>query len=65
MLKMSYTSHNTNEEVLKNVNERGLLLEKNIKMRMAQYFGHLVSKDKMQNHCWKEKYVRKDKGDVY
>ena len=37
-----------NEEVLKLVNEKGLSLEKNIKMRKTQYFGHLVRKDKMQ-----------------
>ena len=48
MLKISYTSHTTNEEVLKRVNEKGLSLEKNIKMRKTQYFGHLIRKDKMQ-----------------
>ena len=48
MLKISYTSHTTNEEVLKRVNEKGLSLEKNIKMRKTQFFGHLVRKDKMQ-----------------
>ena len=47
MLKISYTSHTTNE-VLKRVNEKGLSLEKNIKMRQTQFFGHLVRKDKMQ-----------------
>ena len=48
MLKISYTSHTTNEEVLKRVNEKGLSLEKKIKMRKTQYFGHLIRKDKMQ-----------------
>ena len=48
MLTISYRSHTTNEEVLKRVNEKGLSLEKNIKMRKAQFFGHLVRKDKMQ-----------------
>ena len=65
MLKISYTSHTTNGEVLKRIQEKGLSLEKNIKMRKTQYFGHLVRKDMMQNHCWKEKYVRKDQGDVH
>ena len=32
-----YTSHTTNEEVLKRVNEKGLSLEKNIKMRKMQF----------------------------
>ena len=41
MLKISYASHSTNEEVLKLVNEKGLSLEKNIKMRKTQYFGYL------------------------
>ena len=40
MLRISNTSHTTNEEVLKRVNEKGLSLEKNIKMRKTQYFGH-------------------------
>ena len=48
MLRISYTSHTINEEVLKRVNEKGLSLEKNIKMRKTQYFGHLIRKDKMQ-----------------
>ena len=48
MLKISYTSHTTNEEVLKRIHEKGLSLEKNIKMRKTQYFGHLIRKDKMQ-----------------
>ena len=48
MRKISYTSHTTDEEVLKRVNEKGLSLEKNIKMRKTQYFRHLVRKDKMQ-----------------
>ena len=47
-LKISYTSHTTNEEVLKRVNEKGLSLEKTINMRKTQFFGHLVRKDKMQ-----------------
>ena len=37
MLKISYTSHTTNEELLKRVNEKGLSQEKNIKMRSTQY----------------------------
>ena len=64
MLKISYTSHTTNEGVLKRVNEEGMSLENNIKMRKTQCFGHLVRKDKMQKYCWKEKYVRKDQGNV-
>ena len=48
MLRISYTSHATNQEVLKRVNEKGLSLEKNIIMRKTQYFGHLIRKDKMQ-----------------
>ena len=64
MLRISYTSHTTNEEVSKRVNEKGLSLEKNIIMRKTQYFGHLKEKTKCKNHCWKEKYVRKDQGDV-
>ena len=64
MLKISYTTHTTNEEVLKRIHEKGLSLEKNIKMRKTQYFGHLARKDMMQKSLWKEKYVRKDQGDV-
>lgn len=41
ILKMAYTSHTTNEEALKCVREKGLLLEKIIKMRKAHYFAHL------------------------
>ena len=48
MLRISNTSHTTNAEVLKRVNEKGLSLEKNIKMRKTQYIGHLTIKDKMQ-----------------
>ena len=38
MLKSSYKSHTTNEEVLKRIHEKGLSLEKNIKMRKTRYF---------------------------
>ena len=38
MLRISYTRHTTNEEVLKRVNEKGLALAKKIKMRQTQYF---------------------------
>ena len=65
MLKISYTSHSTNEEVLKRIHEKGLSLEKNMQIGKTQYFGHLVRKDMMQKHSWKEKYVRKDRGDVH
>ena len=51
MRRISYTCHTTNEEVLKHVNEEGLSLEKNIKTRKTQYFGHLVRKTKSKNHC--------------
>ena len=47
MLEISDTSHTTIEEVLKSVNEKRLSVEKYIKMRKTQYFGHLVSKEKM------------------
>ena len=48
MFKISYTSHTTNEEVLKRIHEKGLSLERNIKMRKTQSFGHLVREDMMQ-----------------
>ena len=50
MLKIAYTSHITNEELLKRVNEKGLSLEKNKMMRKTQYFGHLMRKTKCKNH---------------
>ena len=48
MLRISYTSHTTKEEVLKRVNGKGLSLEKNMNMRKVQYFGHLIRKDEIQ-----------------
>ena len=65
MLKISCTSHTVNEKVLKHIHEKGLSLERNIKMRKTQYFGHLVSKGMMQKTLLEEKYVRKDQGDVH
>ena len=59
MLKVSYTSQTTNEEVLKRVNEKGLSLEKNIKMRKTQYFGHLERKDRMQKSLLEGKVCAK------
>ena len=64
MLKISYTSHTTNEEVLKRIHENGLLLEKNIKMRKTKYFGHLVRKDMMQKSLLEGKIFVKRPRDV-
>ena len=59
MLKISYTSHTANEEVLKRIHEKGLSLEKNIKMRKTQHFGHLVRKDMMQKSLLEGKICAK------
>ena len=59
MLTISYTSHTTNEKVLKRVNGKGLSLEKNIKMRKTQYFGHSVRKGKMQKSLLEGKVCAK------
>ena len=59
MLKISYTSHTTNEDVLKRIHEKDLSLEKNIKMRKTQYFGHLVRKDMMQKSLLEGKLFAK------
>ena len=59
MLKVSYTSHTTNEEVLKRIHEKGLSLEKNIKMRKTQYFGHIARKDMMQKSLLEGKICAK------
>ena len=59
MLKIAYTSHITNEELLKRVNENGLSLEKNKKMTKTQYFGHLMRKDKMQKSLMEGKVSAK------
>ena len=59
MLKISYTSHTTNEKVLKRIHEKGLSLERNIKMRKTQYSGHLVWKDMMQKSLLEGKICAK------
>ena len=64
MLRISYTSPTTNEEVLKRVNEKGLALEKNMNMRKTQYFGHLIRKNKMQKSLLEGKVCAKRPRDV-
>eukprot|EP00914_Ancora_sagittata_P016493 GHVO01032790.1.p1 GENE.GHVO01032790.1~~GHVO01032790.1.p1 ORF type:complete len:112 (-),score=12.32 GHVO01032790.1:645-980(-) len=46
-LKISYEDHITNEEVLRRMGtERSLL--KNIRKRQAQFFGHVMRKEKLE-----------------
>ena len=47
MVKIIYTGQTANE-VLKHVKEKGLSLERTIRIRKKlHYFGHLIRKDKM------------------
>ena len=46
-LKISYTEHKTNEEVLQAVGENRFL-KKEIMKKKLEYFGHLVRKDGVQ-----------------
>ena len=47
MLKISYTQHKTNQEVL-NIHKQKITLSVAIKIRKCKYFGHLKTKDYMQ-----------------
>ena len=48
MLKISYTDHITNQEVLRRVKERKPSLVSSLIKRKTQYFGHAIRKDKIQ-----------------
>ena len=44
ILKVPYTAHITNDEVIKRVKESGRSLKKNIIKRKIQYFGNISKK---------------------
>ena len=48
MLRLSYTKHKTNEEVLDMLRIEKLLLS-NIVKRKCQYFGHLIRQNELQH----------------
>ena len=48
MLKVPYTAHMTNEEVLKRVNVKERILKAEIMKRKARYFGHIIRADSLQ-----------------
>ena len=48
MLKVPYTAHITNDEIIKRVKENGRSLKKNIMKRKIQYFGHVIRNDRIQ-----------------
>ena len=48
ILKVPYTAHVTNDEIIKRVKENGRTLKKNIITRKLQYFGHMIRSDRMQ-----------------
>ena len=58
MLKISYTDHVTNEEVLRRVGEKPSLT-KNIVKRKLQYFGHIIRQDSLQKFLIEGKVDRK------
>ena len=58
MLKISYTDHVTNEEVLRRVGEKPSLT-KNIIKRKLQYFGHIIRQDSLQKLLIEGKVDRK------
>ena len=48
ILKVPYTAHVTNDEIIKRFKENGRSLKKNIITRKLQYFGHMIRSDRMQ-----------------
>ena len=48
ILKVSWTSHQINEEILKRMNTTGTL-RKTIRQRQIRFFGHLIRKDGMES----------------
>ena len=48
ILKVPYTGHITNDEIIKRVNENGRSLKKNIMKRKIQYFCHIIRNDRIQ-----------------
>ena len=54
MLRISYTDHVTNEEVLRRVGEKRSFL-KTIHQRKLQYFGHLTRQNGLQRRLLERK----------
>ena len=54
MLRLSYTKHKTNEDVLDMLSTEKQLLS-NIFKRKCQYFGHLIRQNEVNVSCLKEK----------
>ena len=48
ILKVSWTSHQTNEEILRSMNTTRILM-KTIRQRQMRFFGHLMRKDRMES----------------
>ena len=59
ILKVPYTAHTTNNEIIKRVKESGRSLLKNIMKRKIRYFGHIIKNDRIQKTLIEDKVIER------